>query len=254
MPKFVAQPSSMRFLQRMFQRIDSEECRQILLSANPYYIALRPQEKSRFLKRTITFIRHTAFYADGGLPLDMRIKTIVSSAFIQITFGLKAYTLRNFHRIIITPSSYTYPGYDQLMSGDVNTVTKTVSLSWPAVQQGFEVPGDALNIAIHEFGHCLAFENFSHPYLGRFLHDVHWEAWAKTAVQKLEEVKAGRHQLLRPYGGTNLMELFAVSLENFFERPVAFKNQSPQYYKLLSTLLNQDPTNMRDPVLHPLHR
>lgn len=239
----------MGFFNRFFNKIDIHECRQVLRQSNPYFIELSRQNQDRFVKRTVAFINRARFSSERGFTVDNPIKIIVSSAFIQITFGLKEYTLKEHRNIFIAPASYTYPGHDHPMSGDVNLQTKTISLSWPSVVKGFEVPDDAINIAIHEFGHCLAFENFSQRYLGRFLQDIHWQDWAQQATVKLGQVKAGQNQVLRKYGGNNLMELFAVSLENFFERPELFKNHLPEFYQSLCNLLNQDPINKADPVI-----
>ena len=38
----------------------------------------------------------------------------------------------------------------------------------------------------------------------------------------------------------NLEEFFAVSVESFFERPVAFKKNMPELYACMCNLLNQD--------------
>ncbi|MFZ6013111.1 MAG: zinc-dependent peptidase [Bacteroidota bacterium] len=45
----------------------------------------------------------------------------------------------------------------------------------------------------------------------------------------------------RPYACTNVHEFFAVSVENFFERPAQFKNELPELYDILTQLLKQDP-------------
>ena len=41
------------------------------------------------------------------------------------------------------------------------------------------------------------------------------------------------------------MELFAVALENFFEKPYALYAENPELYKNMCMLLKQDP---RDPA------
>ena len=47
---------------------------------------------------------------------------------------------------------------------------------------------------------------------------------------------------LRKYALTNKEEFFAVAVENFFERPAAFKTALPELYSILAKLLKQDPT------------
>jgi hypothetical protein len=56
-----------------------------------------------------------------------------------------------------------------------------------------------------------------------------------------ERMKAGETTLLDPYAATNYQEFWAVCVETFFERASSFKNQLPELYDSLCTLLNQDP-------------
>ena len=46
-----------------------------------------------------------------------------------------------------------------------------------------------------------------------------------------------------------MIELFAVSIESFFEQSERFKEEVPKLYKLISNLLNQDPTNKENPII-----
>ena len=96
------------------------------------------------------------------------MKIVISSAFTQVTFGLKIVTFSKFNTIFIAPSSYTYKKVNQFFDGDVNIKTSRVNLSWPAVKRGFKISDDALNLCIHEFGHCLIIENPKRKYIGIF--------------------------------------------------------------------------------------
>ena len=53
---------------------------------------------------------------------------------------------------------------------------------------------------------------------------------------------------LRPYACTNVHEFFSVAIENFFERPEAFRATLPDLYSILVRLLNQDPAQLTSGV------
>ena len=122
-------------------------------------------------------------------------------------------------------------------------------MSWPAVERGFKITDDALNLCIHEFGHCLIFENGSHSYLSKIFNEKDFNNWKKHAEIKLEKVKSNDNKVLRDYAGTNLIELFSVSLETFFEQAEYFEEHEPMLYLSIAKLLKQDPRNKKNPIL-----
>ena len=226
-----------------------EHYHRVLTQHNPYYNGLDRVRKKNFIVRTHLFIRTTRFHSLHGFPVTLPMKVILSAGFVQVTFGLPEDVLDYFNRIMIFAGPYAYKNNDQKFYGDVNTLTRTINLSWPAVSRGFEDYRDGINLALHEFAHCLILENSRRSYLDRILDESVLSAWKKLAVALLPEIRNGRAPFFRKYGGTNLMELFAVALELFFEKPEAFADQYPDLYQNMSSLLNQDPRYTPDPVL-----
>jgi len=177
------------------------------------------------------------------------MKLIISSAFVQITFGLSQDILNEFNDVFIAPKSYMYKNSKHIYNGDVNAYTKTINLSWPAVEKGFQISNDGLNLSIHEFGHCLILENSKRSYLSRIFDEKELKLWKVIAKTKISNIKNGRNRILRDYAGTNLIELFSVSLEIFFEKPNEFYRKEPELFNRMRKLLNQDPRNKQQPVL-----
>ena len=236
-------------IKKYFKKHDKGDYVNILNKYNDYFENLSANNKEKFIDRLIAFLNTAEFKDTRHLKVNTKMKVIIASAFIQITFGLKKYRLQKFYRIFVAPQSYNYRSMGkQLFAGDVNTETNIISLAWPAVERGYEIPDDAVNIALHEFGHCLAIENFSRYYFENFFSERDWDLYKEKAVKKLQIIQNKENIVIRAYGGTNLMELFAVSIENFFERPQYFKDNIPDYYNSLSNLLNQDPINKSNPV------
>lgn len=232
----------------LFKQSTKNECHNILWTSNSYYKNLSESNKHIFQIRTLLFLWTTNFNSKPGFLLTNKMKIIISSAFVQITFGLKIVTLSKFNNIFITPKSYTYKNHKAVFDGDVNLYTKRVNMSWPAIEKGFQITDDALNLSIHEFGHCLIFENATKSYLWRIFKERDFEHWKNHAKKKILKIKSKENIVLRDYAGTNLLEFFSVSLETFFEKPDYFEYNEPELYLSLSKLLNQDPRHKSNPI------
>jgi Mlc titration factor MtfA (ptsG expression regulator) len=238
-----------KILGYFFKEKSKTEVHLVLLKWNAYYKDLSTINQEIFQIRTLIFIKTTRFLSDPNFYVSPEMKIVISSAFTQVTFGLKIVTLSKFNTIFIAPSAYTYKKINQFFDGDVNIKTSRVNLSWPAVEQGFKISDDALNLCIHEFGHCLIIENSKRNYMGIF-NENNLESYKNTAIYFINEVRADEHSFLRNYGGENLMEFFSVSLESFFEKPNEFSQKLPKLYNSLAQLLNQDPRKKEHPKLN----
>lgn len=231
-----------------FKQKTKTECHKVLLTTNTYYKDLSNIHKKNFVIRTLIFLWTTDFNSDSEFDLSTEMKIIISSAFVQITFGLKINTLNKFNEIFVTPKSYSYKNNNAIFDGDVNLRTKKINMSWPAIEKGFNIPDDAMNLSIHEFGHCLIFENSTRSYLSRIFNERDFDVWKTEAKIKYQKIKLKQNKVLRDYAGTNLIELFSVSLETFFEQPYYFEDNEPKLYLSMTKLLNQDPRNKLNPI------
>ncbi|MBL4745406.1 MAG: zinc-dependent peptidase [Flavobacteriaceae bacterium] len=238
-----------KFIAVFFSQKEKNECHYVLMATNTYYKNLSENNRGIFRIRTLLFLRTTGFNSEVGFLLKNNMKILISSAFVQITFGLNMMTLRTFNSIFVTPRSYSYLNNKAIFDGDVNLYTKKVNMSWPAIERGFDIPDDAMNLAIHEFGHCIFFENATRSFLFKIFKGRDFEVWKKEAVDALKRVQLRELKVLRDYAGTNSIELFSVSLETFFEKPVYFERKEPNLYWSMAHLLKQDPRNTSDPIL-----
>ena len=224
-----------------------------LMQYSQYFRDLSEINKLRFLHRLYVLLQVTQFIPDRNLKVSLEMKVLIGSAIIQVTFGFKEFIYRRFNKIRIAPRPYTYRGYEHILFlGDVNFNSDVISMSWPNVVKGFKIPDDASNVALHEVAHCLEAERKFIGISSAFFKRSTLKNWYKEATHKLIAIQNNRHAFLRDYAGQNLRELFAVSVEAFFEQPEAFKAAIPNLYLVLSELLNQDPMRKEDPVLIPL--
>lgn len=220
---------------------EKEIAHKVLLNWSTYYRQLNKVNQLKFRLRCIRFYTTINWDSHHTFELSKQAKIIVSSAFTQITFGLRKHTLKDFETILIMPRAYTYIRKDLMFKGDVNLSHGRITLAWPAVEKGFLIPDDALNLCIHEFAHCLMLENRVSIFFYFFKYR-HWQKYKRIAKPIEKSIKSGANTFFRKYGGTNEMEFFAVALESFFEQSILFRKKQPKLYKVLCILLNQDPS------------
>lgn len=181
------------------------------------------------------------------------MKVIIGSALIQITFGLKLYTFTRFTTIYVVPyGSYSIYQYENLV-GHVDFKAKLITMAWPAVKSGFIIPDDAINVALHEVAHAIQEENKMTKLSSEFFSSYNLKEWEREALKKYAVINAKEHKFLKSYGGTNMLEMFAVCVEAFFEQPTEFKLQLPDLYKAMVGLFKQDPTNADNPLMTTDH-
>ncbi len=220
-----------------------------LLKWNSYFQKLSGKNQQRFLKRTISFLSNIRFESSEELALNIEMQALISSAFIQITFGLKKYHLNWFKTIFISHKAYKYQHVKDLYHGDTNPATKKINMVWPVIVKGFEIPDDALNLSIHELAHSLMLENIKSTFFNKFYSNRKWGRWKRLATKEMRSIKNGQNTFFRAYGGNNLMECFAVTTEAFFEQPIAYSKKHPLLYKAHCILLNQDPREHASPAI-----
>lgn len=219
-----------------------------LCKYSSYYNQLNPQLKKVFRERVFLSSKFINFKPVKFDLITEEMQILITSALIQITFGLEKYVLRNFKTIMVSPNTYSYGQYEALL-GHVDHKEKIIVMSWPSVQQGFIIPDDAFNVALHELAHALQSENFSRLLYNKFFDYITMQEWEVEAEKELYNLRNRKHNHLKQYGDQNLMELFAVCIETFFEQPQRFKVKLPRLYELMVDLLDQDPTLGLNPIL-----
>lgn len=179
------------------------------------------------------------FYGDVAKTKELRLILSATAAFMLL--GLRNYKLRrSLFRVIIYPSQYYSKVSRRYHLGEYNPKFKTLVLSADKIWEGFEIPDDNKNLAVHEFAHALSFEMFKKG---------SWEARrfrvGLRKIRRLFEKQSFRQKLVstqyfREYGMTNLQEFFSVAVENYFETPSIFHQDFPELFDLIQRMLNFD--------------
>lgn len=204
-----------------------------------YYNKLSSSQKKRFLHRVYSLLKSIKIIGRQGFKVSEQEKLLVVASIVQLTFGFKYYTLPRFKTFFIYPDSYKSPITGKLHDGEVHP-RGLIVLSWKKLVKGHAVTNDNINLGLHEMAHALMhtiiYTNNHEPNLDSALDQV-----LNLSEKEIEKINSEDFHLFRSYAATNKPEFFAVAVEHFFEGPIELKNQLPDLYNSLKTLLKQDP-------------
>lgn len=226
----------------------SNEYHLILNKYNDYYKSLNKDLQRTFRERVYVSSQFINFKPVDFDVVSEEMKILITSALIQITLALDKFILRRFNTIMVVPNTYSFREYAALL-GHVDYDENLIAMSWPSVKSGFIIPDDAHNVALHELAHALHRENHDRMFFADFFDAVSFNSWTQTGLTELYKIRRRSHSYLRDYAGQNMLELFAVCMECFFEQPEAFKRHVPGLYHIMTKLLKQDPSKGDNPIL-----
>ena len=226
-----------------------QEYHKILSAHSTYYLNLNEENQGEFRSRLFILLNTMGFSSGYIKTITREMRVVIGCAIIEITFGLKKYLPIRFNNVIIMPRRYMYPGYGQPFLGHIDYTRDTIYFSWEDVKNGYLIPDDAVNVALHEMAHVLEVENSYSPLFRSFFSRISWNQWAETAFEKMKVIRKDQNRFLKSYGGINMTEMFAVCIEAFFEQPQEFKRTLPELYETMVELLRQDPTVKGNPLI-----
>ena len=219
---------------------------EVLIAARmTYYHMLTDEEKVRFLSRTSQLRRSLAFVSrEEGFDVSDEMRVLISASLAQLSFGWDELKPPHLEQIDLFSESF----YSRLVESDVKglTLPNRVMLSWHYFQEGYQIDNDKVNLGLHELAHAVWDERYWDSKLRAEL-----EQWSEVAADEFQRMQ--RHVdsgFFRDYAATNTLELWACSVECFFEAPVEFQQKLPQLYDALAGFINQDMAGraMRVPV------
>ena len=219
--------------------------RAMLLERVPFYNALSAEEKQEFEQRMHRFMINVRF---TGIQVEVKEidKVLVAASAIITIFGFKNWHYPNVYEILLYANAFDERFHTE---GDkLNTLGMVgsgamngkMALSIPAIHQGFDNESDGNNTAIHEFVHLLERADQDYSSLPTPLVEKQYVLpWLDMIQQNIYAINTA-HSDIRPYGGTNPKEFFAVAGEYFFERPDLMAERHPELYAMLARIFHQD--------------
>ena len=188
-----------------------------------------------------------------GMAVTDEMKVTIAAQAALLLLGVEGYYFDHIKSIAVAPYPVRRQMHDGLVvheqSGFSGMATQDglVILSWPDVIAGSRSSGDARNVVIHEFAHCLDGID------GRMAGDLMFEdrettaRWNAVVAKELgdlrDDLEFGRQTLFDGYGATNEAEFFAVASETFFEQPRRMRQGHAELFDLMVKYFRIDPTD-----------
>ncbi|MBS1685925.1 MAG: zinc-dependent peptidase [Bacteroidetes bacterium] len=207
----------------------------LISSRMSFFLLLDYEERSRFLDRTYQIMNALQFVSrEEGFEVTDEMRMLVSASMCQLTFGWTELLPPNLKQIDLFSESF----YSQAARAEVKglTLPGRTMLSWRYFQEGYQIDNDKINLGLHELAHTIWDEMYNYDSVKEEL-----DRWQRVATPEFIRMRRNADSgFFRDYAGTNMEELWACSIECFFEAPEEFYAQLPDFYKSLSEILNQD--------------
>ena len=219
--------------------------RVILTEKAAYYNALSAEEKTQFEYRVQEFLLNCRI-TGIDVDTDETDNVLVAASAIIPVFKFPDWRYSNLFEVLIYPGAFNdkfeTTGPERSILGMVGTgyMEGKMILSKRALHLGFSNESDKQNTAIHEFVHLIdkadgTVDGVPESLLGR-QYTIPWLNLINVEIGRIHEGKSE----IRPYGGMNKAEFFAVASEYFFEKPKQLESNHPELYRSMQKIFNQN--------------
>ena len=217
--------------------------RQTILREFPYVRDWTHEERLKFEIRTLIIMRKKHFRGAEGFEISNYHKIIISATLARLTMGIRRkFDLPRFQLIEVYPREF----YSRLIERDVKGLTLgngRLFLSWAHFEEGHDDPSDKVHVGLHEFAHAIMIE------FDKFEYTPAWADWHREAQPVYRSIADTENHFFRQYGGTNMAEFWAVTVETFFEQPREFSMQFPSLFRETCRMLNQRPQEVNGEIV-----
>ena len=208
------------------------------------YEVLNREDRRRFDRDVQIALAELRFEGVAGVEVTGRLKLAVAAGAALLLHGRPDWDLPPNHTVLFYPAPFDDEyelDTEGLFAGMMNP-QGPVLLSVPAVEYGWQ-HRDGLNVVLHELAHLLDVQGSARG-LPALLAPESAKAWKQLVREEIRKVTSGR-SVLRPYAATNSAELFAVAVEQFFERPEHLETGHPELFSALVALFNVNPLHWK---------
>lgn len=223
-----------------------------------HYSVLDDAEQAELRAMMQVFLEEKEWEGCGGLDLTDEIRVTIAAQACLLQLGLPHDYYCNVESILVYPSTVVPPerqaGVFERIAGPVEAVVPIlgqaftegpVILVWDAVLHGARHPEQGHNVVYHEFAHKLDMLDGAADGTPPLADREQLDEWVAVCTREFLRLRAlagkGHKTFLDAYGAKNEAEFFAVATEEFFDRPRALQEHSPDLYHVLSAYYRQDP-------------
>ncbi len=225
---------------RAVRRPLSAEAQRWLAVRFPFYGWV---DRERFERDVKIVLNEWVFEGVGGVEVTVEARVGVAAGAALLLNGRPRWELPPRQTVLFYPDRFDHD-YLSGEGGEFDGMAHQqgpVILSSIAVEESWADPSDGNNVVLHELAHLLDYENAFADGVPSLVDPGSQVAWRELVKKEIRRVRIGR-SMLRRYAATNPAELFAVAVENFFERPEAMARRHSELYAALSSLFNLEPS------------
>jgi MtfA peptidase len=217
----------------------------ILRERADHYRRLPPELKPRFEEAVRLFVSETRI-TGIGVELTDEIRLLVAASAATLSVGWAGWEWGQVTEVLVYPQDFDrdYSLDSAELAGQAHG-WGTVILSLPSLETSFHDPADGFHVGFHEFAHVLTMSQTSFAGLPPGLDDGVARAWLAVTEREMRRLQRG-WSMIDDYGADDPREFFAVSVEAFFERPLAMRRGHGELYGLLRSYFAQDPAAWDD--------
>lgn len=179
-----------------------------------------------------------------SVTVDEELRLSIAAGVATILHGRPDWELPGSKSVVFYPGAFD-EDYE-IGHGDFSGMAHSqgpILLSAPDARRGWQ-RNEGRNVVLHEMAHRLDFFQASADGVPSLLDSRSYASWIETMKEETARIQRGQ-SMLSDYAATGPQELFAVSTESFFERPLTMKRDHPRLYDALSALYNLDPAAWR---------
>ncbi len=234
----------------------SETDRKFLRDWSVPYSEMSPAIQAEFEDQAAHFLatqRITGVSLDG--PLEREDRLLVAASACTLSCGWPGFSWTDVTEILLYQDDFDRDYQVALEDGTGAELAGqahpwgTIILSLPSLEESFDDPHDGYHVGYHEFAHVLDRDTAATVGTGAGDGGLPSNISGKFAAlmgKALETTRAAlalEQSPLDAYGLESPAELWAVSVEGFFELSSAMADAHPDLHQLLDLYFNQRPRN-----------
>jgi Mlc titration factor MtfA (ptsG expression regulator) len=216
-----------------------------LKKSHRHYQRLPPELRMTFDQAAQTFVAEKRI---TGIEMKVTetLKILVAASAVTLSFRWPGYKWHQLVEVLLYPDNfdedYSFGGTE--MAGMVDH-WGTVILSVPALRYSFKNAEDSYHVGFHEFAHVLDLEGSRTDGIPPGLNAAQSHRWVEIQRTEMERLRLDR-SILNPHGMISEVEFFAVSVQTFFQTPLAIRAHHPELYAFLRGYFDQDPATWEE--------
>lgn len=210
----------------------------LIASHLPFFRQLSTSKKRRFKKRVVRFRDRKKIDFHKEVTERHKITLLLSATAVMLTLGMADFLILSIRRIIVYPRQYYSRITKKGHYGEYNPGLKTIVFSADHLLEGFRIPNDNINLAVHEFAHAISFNVANKLNTRSYVFLLGMRKIKRLFSDTDFNARMESFEYFRSYGKTNIHEFFAVCVENFVETPAEYENQFPKLYAIIKRMLN----------------